>query len=84
VAENTSVNNNDNSSSSEKIRQEILALKKSRRGSLLILAHNYQLDEIQEIADFTGDSLELARYALSCSRTERGYGYCFVRGLFYG
>ena len=65
MAENTSVNNNDNSSSSEKIRQEILALKKSRRGSLLILAHNYQLDEIQEIADFTGDSLELARYAAS-------------------
>lgn len=29
----------------------------------IILAHNYQNPEVQEIADFTGDSLELARKA---------------------
>jgi quinolinate synthase len=40
------------------MRDEILALKKSRNAA--ILAHNYQRDEVQEIADVTGDSLELA------------------------
>ncbi len=29
--------------------------------NVIIFAHNYQLPEVQEIADFTGDSLELAR-----------------------
>ncbi len=43
------------------LREEILKLKEKRRA--IILAHNYQRDEVQEIADFTGDSLELSRTA---------------------
>ncbi len=39
----------------------IRELKEKRKA--LILAHNYQLPEVQEIADFKGDSLELARVA---------------------
>ncbi|MEE8419590.1 MAG: quinolinate synthase NadA [Dehalococcoidales bacterium] len=40
---------------------KIYALKKSRNA--IFLAHNYQLGEIQDIADFVGDSLELSQKA---------------------
>ena len=43
----------------KKLQEKILKLKKKRKA--LILAHNYQVIEIQEIADFVGDSLQLAR-----------------------
>ncbi|HZX60957.1 MAG TPA: quinolinate synthase NadA [Candidatus Methylomirabilis sp.] len=43
------------------ISQEIRRLRAERKA--VILAHNYQVPEVQDIADFTGDSLGLARAA---------------------
>lgn len=47
--------------SNAKLIQEILSLKRKRNA--IILAHNYQLGEVQDIADFVGDSLELSQTA---------------------
>ena len=45
------------------LTEEILDLKRQRRA--ILLAHHYQDPEIQELADVVGDSLELARKALT-------------------
>ncbi len=47
--------------SSEEIKQQIRALLKERNG--VLLAHNYMRDEVQELADITGDSLALSMEA---------------------
>ncbi len=43
------------------IQQEILRIKKEK--NITILAHSYQAEEIQEIADHTGDSFRLSELA---------------------
>jgi quinolinate synthase len=47
------------------LKEKISELKERKHA--VILAHNYQVPEIQEVADFVGDSLELA---LKSSRVE--------------
>lgn len=52
------------------IQEEIIALKKDRRA--IILAHNYQIEDIQRVADYVGDSLGLAY------RAEEANAECIV------
>jgi quinolinate synthase len=48
----------------DSIVEKINNLRKKKNA--VILAHNYQLAEVQDIADFTGDSLDLSRKAANC------------------
>jgi len=48
------------------LTEEIRQLKQERNA--VILAHNYQRAEVQDIADFVGDSFELARKARELDR----------------
>lgn len=58
------------------LKAEIADLKAKRNA--IILAHNYVLGEIQEIADFCGDSLELSIKAAECSDADT-IVFCGVR-----
>lgn len=50
-----------NNESTEKLKNDILKLK--RKHGAVIMAHYYQTGDIQDIADYIGDSLALARIA---------------------
>ncbi|GBD07394.1 Quinolinate synthase A [bacterium HR21] len=56
------------------LQQQIRELKQQKRA--LILAHNYQVPEVQQIADVVGDSLALARAA--AARPEELVVFCGV------
>jgi len=45
----------------DELKRKVIELK--RKKGAIILAHNYQREEVQEVADFIGDSLELSRIA---------------------
>ena len=47
----------------QQLKDDILKLKKERNAT--IVAHNYQVDDVQEISDLVGDSFALAKYCAS-------------------
>ena len=50
------------------LQKKIVEIKKQKNA--LLLVHNYQVAEIQEVADFLGDSLELCRKAQTAENAD--------------
>jgi quinolinate synthase len=48
------------------LEQEVVRLKEERQA--VLLAHNYQRPEVQDVADYVGDSLYLSRKAMEADR----------------
>ncbi|MBI1955101.1 MAG: quinolinate synthase NadA, partial [Acidobacteria bacterium] len=48
------------------VEEQILRLKREKNA--VILVHNYQVPEVQEIADYVGDSLGLSQEAARTGR----------------
>jgi quinolinate synthase len=59
---NSKLQDHDDIKYNETLKRKIAKLKKKRNA--VIIAHNYQRDEVQEIADIGGDSLALAQAAV--------------------
>ena len=52
-----------------RMQDEVKALARER--DAVILAHNYQVPEVQDVADYVGDSLGLSREAAGDRRRRR-------------
>ncbi len=58
--ETNATNKINETNETNELKEKIAYLKKERNAT--IVAHNYQVDEVQEIADLVGDSFALSKY----------------------